>query len=58
MLWVARSGASWRELPQRFGLWSTVASRYQRWGKAGLWKQIVQILLLQEPADSASTQPP
>jgi transposase len=58
MLWVARSGASWRELPERFGPWSTVASRYQRWGKAGLWKQIVQVLLLQEPADFASTQPP
>jgi hypothetical protein len=58
MLWVARTGSSWRELPERFGPWSTVASRYQRWCQAGLWTRIVQVLLLQEPAGSASAQPP
>ena len=35
MLWVARTGSSWRELPERFGPWSTVSSRYQRWCKEG-----------------------
>jgi transposase len=50
MLWVARTGSSWRELPERFGPWSTVASRYQRWCKEGWWTQIVQVLLLQDPA--------
>lgn len=58
MLWVARTGSSWRELPERFGPWSTVASRYQRWGKEGLWTRIVQTLLLQEPAGFASAQSP
>ncbi len=50
MLWVARTGSSWRELPARFGPWSTVASRYQRWVKEGLWTHILQVLL---PAESA-----
>ncbi len=45
MLWVARTGSSWRELPERFGSWSTVASRYQRWLKEGLWIRILQVLL-------------
>lgn len=27
MIWVVRTGSSWRELPERFGPWSTVASR-------------------------------
>jgi hypothetical protein len=45
MLWVVRTGSSWRELPKRFGPWSTVSSRYQRWCKEGLWTQILQILL-------------
>jgi transposase len=45
MLWVVRSGSSWRELPERFGPWSTVSSRYQRWCKEGLWARILQVLL-------------
>jgi hypothetical protein len=44
MLWVVRTGSSWRELPERFGPWSTVASRYQRWCKAGLWAQLLHVL--------------
>jgi hypothetical protein len=55
MLWVAGTGASWRSLPARFGSWSTVAGRYQRWRKTGLWTQIVQVLQGQEfPLSSAS----
>jgi transposase len=48
MLWVASSGSSWRELPERFGPWTTVASRYQRWVKEGLWTRILQVLLPSE----------
>lgn len=36
ILWVKRTGYPWRELPPQFGLWSTVASRYHRWKKAGV----------------------
>ena len=50
MLWVVRTGSSWRELPERFGPWSTVASRYQRWLKEGVWTRILQILLPSEAA--------
>ena len=48
MLWVARTGSSWRELPERFGPWSTVSSRYQRWCKEGVWQRILQVLLPQD----------
>lgn len=44
ILWVVRTGSSWRELPERFGPWATVASRYQRWSKAGVWQRIVDVL--------------
>jgi hypothetical protein len=50
MLWIVRTGSSWRELPERFGPWSTVASRYQRWCKDGLWVRILQVLL---PAEAS-----
>lgn len=47
MLWIVRTGSSWRDLPEQFGPWETVHTRYQRWRKAGLWQQIIQTL--QEP---------
>jgi hypothetical protein len=51
MLWVARTGAPWRELPAHFGPWETVHSRYHRWRKAGIWQQILAVLHQDEPAD-------
>ncbi len=44
MLWVARTGSSWRDLPEEFGPWQTVHSRYQRWRKAGIWQRILGAL--------------
>ncbi len=50
ILWVVRTSSSWRELPERFGPWSTVSSHYQRWCKEGLWARILQVLLPSEPS--------
>jgi transposase len=44
MLWVARTGSAWRDLPTHFGPWETVHSRYDRWRKAGIWQQILEAL--------------
>src|SRR5918992_3272853 len=37
ILWVLRTGAPWRDLPERYGPWRTVASRFYRWCQDGLW---------------------
>jgi transposase len=42
ILWVLRTGAPWRDLPERYGPWSTVASRFYRWRKAGIWERIFE----------------
>lgn len=42
ILWVLRTGAPWRDLPERYGKWTTVYSRFQRWRKAGVWDRILQ----------------
>ncbi len=51
MLWIARTGAPWRDLPERYGPVGTVSSRFYRWRKAGIWTQI--LATLQQQADAA-----
>lgn len=40
ILWIARTGAHWRELPKEFGKWNTVFQRYNRWSKTGVWERV------------------
>lgn len=40
MVWILRTGAPWRDLPERYGNWSSVHSRFRRWRQAGIWAQI------------------
>lgn len=42
ILWIARSGAPWRDLPRRFGMWNSVYRRFRRWSKAGVWKKVFE----------------
>jgi transposase len=44
VLWIARSGAPWRDLPQRFGKWNSHFRRFRRWAKAGVWQQVFEAL--------------
>jgi len=41
LLWLAKAGAAWRDLPERFGPWRTVATRFYRWTKVGLWDRLL-----------------
>jgi transposase len=40
MVWVLRTGAPWRDMPERYGKWTTIYSRFQRWRKAGVWARM------------------
>ncbi|HMN27423.1 MAG TPA: IS5 family transposase [Caldilineaceae bacterium] len=53
ILWVLRTGAPWRDVPECYGPWSTVYSRFYCWQKAGSWVRI--LAHLQADADAAHT---
>ena len=50
ILWVLRTGAPWRDLPERYGPVGTVASRFYRWREAGVWDRV--LAALQAAADA------
>ena len=46
IVWIARSGAPWRDLPERYGPWQTVYSRFRKWIEDGILDNIFRVLSL------------
>jgi transposase len=44
VLWVARTGAAWEDLPERLGKGNSQWRRFDRWAKKGRWKAIMDAL--------------
>ena len=51
IFYILRTGAPWRDLPERYGPRTTVYNRYVRWGRKGVWKSVFDALA-QEVEDS------
>jgi transposase len=41
ILWKLRTGAPWRDLPERYGPWTTCHDRYVRWRRDGTWDRLL-----------------
>jgi transposase len=50
IVWRLRTGAPWRDLPERYGPWRTVYTRFRRWQQAGVWERVLGAL--QQQADA------
>jgi len=50
VLYRYRAGIPWRDLPERFGAWKAVHTRFSRWAKAGVWERVFKYLV--EDADN------
>lgn len=50
ILWIDRTGAPWRDLPEEFGPWQSIATRFYRWVEAGVWDHV--LTELQRQADA------
>ena len=44
VLWIAKTGAPWRDLPERFGNWYNVWRRFSRWAQKGVWQRVFEAL--------------
>jgi transposase len=42
VLWIVRTGAPWRDLPDVFGEWNSVFRRFSRWSQKGVWQRIFE----------------
>jgi transposase len=49
IFYILRTGSPWRDLPERYGPYTTVYNRYNRWAKAGVWLGIFEALSARSP---------
>jgi transposase len=43
LLWLARSGARWRDIPERYGKWESIKRRYYRWVSEGVFDELFEL---------------
>ena len=54
ILYWLNTGIPWRDLPERFGPWQSVYSRFRAWTKAGVWENILTVLIEQDLVDETT----
>src|ERR1041385_817793 len=51
VLYRAKTGVPWRDLPERFGPWKSVYNRFANWSRAGQWAEIFKALQIKIDRD-------
>jgi putative transposase len=44
VLWIVRTGAPWRDLPEIFGDWNSTFRRFGRWSEKGIWRRLFEAM--------------
>jgi len=45
IFYILRSGSSWADFPERYGPYTTVYKRFNRWRKAGVWDRLMNAII-------------
>ena len=54
ILYWLNTGIPWRDLPERYGPWKSVYTRFRRWSLQGVWKHIFEELIAQDIVDGST----
>ena len=49
IFYVLRTGSPWRDLPERYGPYTTVYNRFNRWARKGVWLKMFEALAERSP---------
>jgi transposase len=44
ILWRLRTGAPWRDVPEKYGNWNSIYRRFRRWSACGIWESVAVAL--------------
>jgi transposase len=45
VMWRFRTGSPWRDVPERYGSWSTVYGRFQSWALTGVFQSLMEAMI-------------
>ena len=48
VIWIAKTGAPWRDLPERFGPWKTTYNRFRNWARKDSWSDIFRAIAVDD----------
>lgn len=51
-MWRLKTGAPWRDIPERYGPWKTTYNRFARWAKRGVWEKVFKELRIDDDVGS------
>lgn len=58
VLWIARTGSPWRDLPEHFGKWNTVFKRFRDWVKADVFTRLFEAVSGEPDMEYAMVEQP
>jgi transposase len=50
IVWKIRTGADWRDIPERYGPWQTLCQRFRRWSADGTWDRLLEHVQIHDDA--------
>ena len=51
LFWRLRTGAPWRDIPERYGPWQTIYDRFNRYRRDGTWDRMIEALQIRLDAE-------